>query len=88
MAMLLLVKDCGFFQEKKNAIELSTGKILVHSAFHQTLGDECTFQQDSLKHKAKSTLKTVTVPEWPGYSLDLNLLEKSMARSEKGCIHS
>ena len=56
-------------------MELSTGKILeenlVQSAFHQTLGDKFTFQQDNnLKHKAKSTLelltkKTVNVPEWP-----------------------
>ena len=40
-------------------MELSTGKILeenlVQSAFHQTLGDEFTFQQDNnLKHKVKS----------------------------------
>ena len=66
-------------------MELSTGKILegnlVQSAFHQTLGDEFTFQQDNnLKHKAKSTLefltkKTENVPEWPSYSFDLNLLE-------------
>ena len=62
-------------------MEPSTGKILeenlVQSAFHQTLGDEFTFQQDNnLKHKAKSTLelltkKTVNVPEWPSYSLTL-----------------
>jgi hypothetical protein len=66
-------------------MELSTGKILeeniVQSTFHQTLGDELTFQQDNnLKHKAKSTLelltkKTVAVPEWPRYSFDLSLLE-------------
>ena len=53
-------------------MELSTGKILkenlVQPAFHQTLGDHFTFQQDSnLKHKAKYTLqlltkKTVNVP--------------------------
>ena len=41
-------------------MELSTDKILeenlVQSAFHQTLGDSFTFQQDNnLKHKAKST---------------------------------
>jgi hypothetical protein len=41
-------------------MELSTGKILeenlVQSAFHQTLEDEITFQQDNnLKRKAKST---------------------------------
>jgi hypothetical protein len=40
-------------------MELSTGKILYENlaqpAFHQTLGDEFTFQQDSnLKHTAKS----------------------------------
>ena len=56
-------------------MELSTGKILnknlVQSAFHQTLGDEFSFQQDNnLTHKAKSTLelltkKTGNVPEWP-----------------------
>uniref|UniRef100_A0AAZ3P2R6 Tc1-like transposase DDE domain-containing protein n=1 Tax=Oncorhynchus tshawytscha TaxID=74940 RepID=A0AAZ3P2R6_ONCTS len=66
-------------------MELSTGKILeenlVQSAFHQTLGDEVTFQQDNnLKHKAKSTLelltkKTVNGPERQSYSFDLNLLE-------------
>ena len=65
-------------------MELSTGKILeenlVQSEFHQTLGDEFTFQQDNnLKHKAKSILqllikKTVNVPEWPSYSFDLNPL--------------
>jgi hypothetical protein len=53
---------------------------MVQSAFHQTLGDEFTFQQDNnLQHKGKSILelltkKTVNVPEWPSYSLDLNLL--------------
>jgi hypothetical protein len=66
-------------------MELSTGKILeenlVESAFHQTLGDEFSFQQDNnLQHKAKSTLelltkRTVNVPEWPSYSFELNLLE-------------
>ena len=54
-------------------MKLSPGKILdenlVQSAFHQTLGDEFTFQQDNnLKHKAKCTLellntKTANVPE-------------------------
>ena len=63
-------------------MELNTGKILeenlVQFAFHQTLGDELTFQQDNnLKHKAKSTLdlltkKTVNVG-W--VSFNLNLLE-------------
>jgi hypothetical protein len=34
---------------------------LVQSAFHQTLGDEFTFQWDNnLKHKAKSTLELLT----------------------------
>ena len=68
-------------------MELSKCKILgkgentVQSAFHQTLGDEFTFQQDNnLKHKAKSPLemltkKAVNIPEWPSYSFDLNLLE-------------
>ena len=65
-------------------MELSISKIseknLVQSAFHQTLGDEFTFQQDNLKHNVKSTLelltkKTLNVPEWPSYSFDLNLLE-------------
>ena len=53
-------------------MELSTGKTLeeslVQSAFHQALEDKFTFQQDNtLKHKANSTLelltkKTVNVP--------------------------
>ena len=65
-------------------MELSTGLILeenlFQSAFHQTLGDEFTFQQDNnLKHKAKSTLellikKTVNVPEWWSCNVDLNIL--------------
>ena len=65
-------------------MELSTVKILdenlVQSAFHQTLGDKFIFQQDNnIKHKTKSTLelitkKTVNVPEFPSYNLDLNLL--------------
>ena len=43
-------------------MELSTGRILeenlVQSDFHQTLGDEFTFQQNNnLKQKAKSTLE-------------------------------
>ena len=80
MGMLVIVKDWGVFKDKK---ELSKGKILeenlVLSAFHQTLGDESTFQQDNnLKHKAKCTLdlvtkKTVNVPEWQSYSFDLYL---------------
>jgi hypothetical protein len=74
MGVLVIVKDGGVFQDKKrNVNELSTGKILdenmVHSAFHKTMGDQFTFQQDNnLKHKAKSTLelltkKTVKVPK-------------------------
>ena len=66
MGMLVIVKYWGVFQDKKrNRMELSTGKILeenlVQSAFHQTLGDEFTFQHDNnLKHKAKSTLELLT----------------------------
>ena len=73
-ACLYLLRTGEFFRIKRNGMKLSTGKILeentVPSAFHQTLGDEFTRQQDSnLKHKTKSTLelltkKTVTVPEW------------------------
>ena len=53
---------------------------LVQSAFHQTLGDEFTFQQNNiLKQKVKFTLEltktTVNVPEWPSYSFDLRLLD-------------
>ena len=71
MGRLVIVMDWGVFQDKnRNKMEPSTGKILienqVHSAFHQTLGDEFTFQQ------AK---KTVNVPEWSGYSFDLNPIE-------------
>jgi hypothetical protein len=84
MGMLVIFKDWGVFQETiRNGMELNTGKILVEnlvwSAFHQTLGDEFTFQQDnSLKHKTKSTQelltkKTVNVSEWPGCNLDLNI---------------
>ena len=73
MGMLVFVKDCVVFQDKKiNGMEQSTGKILeenmVQSAFHQTLGDEFTFQQDNNPiHKAISILelltkKTVNVP--------------------------
>jgi hypothetical protein len=75
----------SFSGHKRNRLEQRTGKILVEnlvqSDFHQTMGDEFTFQQDNnLKHKAKYTLelltkKTVNVPEWPSYSIDLNLLE-------------
>ena len=72
---LSLASNREFFRIKINGIELSTGKILeeylVHSAFHQTLGDKFTFQQDNnLKHKAKYTVELLTktpvnVPERP-----------------------
>jgi hypothetical protein len=63
--MLVIVKGRGVFQDKQiNGMELSTGKILEEtwlSAFHQTLGDTFTFQQDNnLKHKAKSTVELLT----------------------------
>uniref|UniRef100_A0AAZ3RN12 Uncharacterized protein n=1 Tax=Oncorhynchus tshawytscha TaxID=74940 RepID=A0AAZ3RN12_ONCTS len=71
------------FRINRNGIELRTGKILeenlVQSAFHQTLGDNFTFQQDNnLKHKAKIIMELLTktklnVPEWPRYSFDLNM---------------
>ena len=46
-------------------MELSTGTIveenLVQSAFHQTRGDEFTFQQNNnLKHKSKNTQELLT----------------------------
>ena len=76
-------------------MEASTGKIieenLVQSAFHQTLVDEFTFQQENnLKHKTKYTLEmltktTLNVPEWPSYSLDLNRLE-NLSTLENGCL--
>ena len=82
MGMLLIVKDWGVFQDKKNRMELSTGKILaetlVQYAIQQTLGDEFTFQQDNNLKKSileLFTKKTVKVPEWPSYSFDINLLE-------------
>ena len=64
MGMLVVVKDRGVSQDKKET-ELSTGQILeenlVQSAFHQTMGDEFTFQQDNnLKHKDKSKLEFLT----------------------------
>ena len=65
---------------------------MVQSAFHQSLGEKFTFQQDNnVKDKAKSTLELLTkmkvnVPEWPSHSFDLNLLEKSLARHEHGCL--
>jgi hypothetical protein len=58
-------------------MKLTTGKILeenlVQTAFHQTVGDELTFQQENnVKHKDKCTLlfltKTVNVNAWPNYS--------------------
>jgi hypothetical protein len=68
-----LLRTGEFFRIKRNGMALSTGKIieenLVQSAFHQTLGDEFTFQQDNnLKHKAKYTVElltktTLNVPE-------------------------
>ena len=73
---LLLWVCLGEFQDKKKRNRETTGTILeenlVQSAFHQTLGDEFTFQQDNnLKHKANYTLelltkKTVNIPQWPG----------------------
>ena len=58
-------KTGEFFKMKRNRMELSTSKILeenlLQSAFHQTLGDEFTIQQDNnLKHKAISTLELLT----------------------------
>uniref|UniRef100_A0AAZ3QQ22 Uncharacterized protein n=1 Tax=Oncorhynchus tshawytscha TaxID=74940 RepID=A0AAZ3QQ22_ONCTS len=97
MGMLVIGKEEGVFcWIKLNGIELSTGKIqeenLVQSAFQQTLGDKCTFQQDNnLKHKAKYTLELLTktklnVPEWPSSSLDLKSALKSKARLENGSL--
>jgi hypothetical protein len=71
-----------FFRIKINGLELSTCKLLeenlVQSAFQQTLGDKCNYQEDNnLKQKAKHTLElltkmTMNVPEWASYSFDLN----------------
>jgi hypothetical protein len=82
--------------KKKQNTAISTGKIpeknLVQSAFHQTLGDEFTFQQDnSLKHKAKSILEVLTKttlngPKWSSYSFYLNRITESMARLENVCL--
>ena len=48
---LASAKTGQFFRMKRNGVELSTAKILeenlLQSAFHQTLGDEFTFQQDN-----------------------------------------
>ena len=60
MGMHVTARTREFFRMNRNRIELSTGKNLeenlVQSAFHQTLGDKFTFQQDNfLKHKAKYT---------------------------------
>ena len=76
MGMLVIVKDWGVFQDKKKKqngakYRQNLREYLVQSAFHQTVRDSLTFQQDNnLKHKAKSTLglltkKTVNVPQWP-----------------------
>ena len=93
LACLSSLRTGMFFRIKRKGIELSTGKVLeeslVQSAFHQTLGDEFTFQQDNnLKHKDKYTLELLTkktvnvltkttwnVPECPSYSFDLNRFE-------------
>ena len=65
MCMLVVVKDCGVFQDKKKWIGAKNRQNprgnIIHSDFHQTLGEEFTFQQDSnLKHKVKSTLEFLT----------------------------
>ena len=67
----------------RNGIELGTGEILeeplVQSDFHQTLGDDFTFQQaNNLKHKDKYRLElltkmTLNAPEWLSYSFDLKI---------------
>jgi hypothetical protein len=47
--MLVIITEWGVFQDKKE-------RSLVQSAFHVTLGDEFTFQQENnLKYKAKYT---------------------------------
>ena len=71
MGMLVIDKDRD--RIKINAMALCTGKVLEEnlfpSAFHQTLGDEFTFQQDNnLKHKYSLELlakTTLNVPEGP-----------------------
>ena len=51
----------SFVRIKINGIKLSTGNILeenlVQSAFQQTLGDKCTFQQDN-NRKQKGQIYT------------------------------
>ena len=90
------VGDWGVFQGEKecNGAKLRQnprGKPGSVSAFHQTLGDEFTFQQDNnLKHNAKSTLKLLTkkivnVLEWQSHSLDWILLENWW--QAVACIH-
>ena len=84
------------FRIKLNGMERSTSKILednlVQSAFHLTLGDEFTFQQNNnLKHKAIFTLelltkKTANVPEWTILKFWLKSTWKSIARAENGCL--
>jgi hypothetical protein len=82
--MLVIIKDWGVFQDKtRNGM----GKARVQfyrktwfSLCFTTLVNVGTFQDNNLKNKAKSTLqllskKTVNVPEWLSYSLDLNLVE-------------
>ena len=50
--VFIIVKDWRVFQKKSGAKQEN----LVQSAFHQTLEDEFTFQQENnLKYKAKST---------------------------------
>ena len=62
---LSLVRTMEFFRIKT--------KIMARSAFHQTLREKFTFQQDNnIKHKAKYILEMLTkmilnVPEWPSY---------------------
>jgi hypothetical protein len=72
-------------------MELSTGKILeenlVQSAFHQTLGDALSFQQENpMPNLDWSCLpRRLNVPEWPSYSFDLNLL-KNLWQDLNGCL--
>jgi hypothetical protein len=65
MGMLVIVTDWGGSRIKKTWMALSTGKILeenlVQFAFHQTLSDSITFQQDN-------NLTGVASQEDSGYS--------------------